>query len=75
MHFTTFTIQWSEGKQSITCLLCHHTSYNSNDVAQRYCGYCHLFHEESAKEHPGKEAKSFPAVGSAERLSEARVRR
>jgi hypothetical protein len=29
----------------IDCPLCHWTSYNPNDVANRYCGHCHVFHE------------------------------
>lgn len=30
---------------SITCLVCGQTSYNRNDVANKYCGYCKRFHE------------------------------
>lgn len=26
---------------SITCPKCQRTSYNANDIKQRYCGYCH----------------------------------
>lgn len=40
----TFTIA-SDG-QAITCLRCKRTSHNENDVEQRYCGYCHVFHED-----------------------------
>jgi len=36
-----FTIA-ADGK-SITCLACRQTSYNPNDVAQRYCGNCKIF--------------------------------
>ena len=38
---SVFTIS-ADGK-SITCHTCGHTSYNLNDVAQRYCGACKLF--------------------------------
>jgi acetyl-CoA carboxylase beta subunit len=31
---------------SITCPTCGHVSYNGNDVRNRYCGYCHSFHED-----------------------------
>jgi ribosomal protein L37E len=31
---------------SITCARCGLTSYNINDVVQRYCGNCHRFHED-----------------------------
>lgn len=30
---------------SITCPRCHRTSYNSNDIANKYCGNCHQFHD------------------------------
>ena len=29
--------------RSITCRTCGLTSYNPNDVAQRFCGNCHVF--------------------------------
>jgi hypothetical protein len=32
--------------KAITCLLCGLTSHNPNDVINRYCGYCHIFHED-----------------------------
>lgn len=28
---------------AITCHGCGHTSHNPNDIAARYCGYCHQF--------------------------------
>lgn len=30
---------------SITCPRCGRTSYNTNDIKERYCGYCHMWHE------------------------------
>lgn len=33
--------------KSIQCLVCGTTSYNPSDVAQRYCGFCHVFHEDA----------------------------
>lgn len=30
---------------SITCHRCGRTSHNPNDVEQRYCGACHVFHD------------------------------
>jgi len=35
-----------KGVPSITCPVCHRTSYNPNDIANRYCGFCHQFHED-----------------------------
>lgn len=34
--------------QSITCPRCGRTSYNTNDVRERYCGYCHVFLDDPA---------------------------
>jgi predicted RNA-binding Zn-ribbon protein involved in translation (DUF1610 family) len=44
-----FTIS-ADGK-SITCLTCRLTSYNMNDVAQRYCGNCKVFLDPFEKAH------------------------
>lgn len=30
----------------ITCPRCGRTSYNPNDERERYCGHCHLFHDD-----------------------------
>lgn len=34
------------GYPAIRCLKCKIISHNSEDVAHRYCGFCHRFHEE-----------------------------
>jgi len=39
-----------ESDGAITCLICHRTSHNPNDAAQRYCGACRLFHDNLAEE-------------------------
>lgn len=31
---------------SITCPVCHRTSYNPHDIRERYCGACHRFHDD-----------------------------
>lgn len=31
---------------TITCLGCGRESYNVNDVEHKYCGHCHVYHEE-----------------------------
>lgn len=33
----------------IRCLACGLTSWNPADVAQRYCGKCHIFHDDAAR--------------------------
>jgi ribosomal protein L37E len=30
----------------IRCLICGRESFNPNDIDQKYCGYCHVFHGE-----------------------------
>jgi hypothetical protein len=34
----------SPAGDSITCAACRNTSRNPNDVATRYCGFCHTFY-------------------------------
>lgn len=36
--------------RAIQCLKCGRVSWNPNDVAYLYCGYCHQFHDSSAVE-------------------------
>ena len=31
---------------SIRCLTCNRVSHNPNDVAHKYCGHCHQFHQD-----------------------------
>ncbi len=31
------------GRQAILCLFCDWLSFNPNDVANQYCGHCHIF--------------------------------
>ena len=40
------TYQISADGRSITCALCEMTSYHADDVAHRYCGWCHIFHDD-----------------------------
>lgn len=44
----TYTLLYfSNGEiNSIFCLCCGRESINPNDIAQRYCGYCHTFHSD-----------------------------
>jgi ribosomal protein L37E len=34
---------------AIKCLTCGRTSHNPHDVEQKYCGHCHVFHEDAAQ--------------------------
>lgn len=36
----------SPGGDSITCTKCRNRSHSPNDVEKRYCGFCHVFHED-----------------------------
>lgn len=38
------TYRIGEDGKSITCLKCFKTSYHPEDVMERYCGACHVFH-------------------------------
>lgn len=33
------------GGIAIQCLICGLISYNQNDIKQKYCSHCHIFHE------------------------------
>lgn len=35
-----------EAVPSITCTTCHRRSYNDNDIREKYCSFCHVFHED-----------------------------
>lgn len=43
-----YEYQYDEGGGpiAIKCLKCGATSHNRQDVEQRYCGRCHVFHEQ-----------------------------
>jgi len=38
-------VENDEGTPGIRCLKCQRTSFNPNDIEQRYCGKCHEFHD------------------------------
>ena len=42
----TYELIEAEGVRAIRCLLCGAVSANANDRRQRYCGRCHLFHDD-----------------------------
>jgi len=46
-----YSISKSEksGLNRIMCLTCGRVSHNPNDVANKYCGHCHIFHEDRAQ--------------------------
>jgi hypothetical protein len=35
------------GAQGILCMTCGRASWHLEDVRQRYCGNCHVFHEDN----------------------------
>jgi ribosomal protein L37E len=41
------------GQPYIRCLRCGLISYHRDDIAVRYCGHCHVFHD--AAENPREE--------------------
>jgi hypothetical protein len=42
------TYELLDGGRAIRCRHCGLTSHNPTDVAERYCGHCHLFHDAPA---------------------------
>ena len=32
-------------EKGINCLICGRTSWNQNDVREKYCGNCHQYHD------------------------------
>lgn len=36
----------SPGGKSITCHVCGKTSWHPEDVRNKYCGFCHVFHDQ-----------------------------
>jgi len=47
----TVTYRIEQQGAAITCLRCGVTSHHPEDVKNRYCGRCHVFHEDIPKEH------------------------
>lgn len=41
----TFELVEDRGVKGIKCLRCNRTSFHPEDVANRYCGYCHEYHD------------------------------
>src|SRR5262245_3231344 len=44
----SYSVGTHAGEQFITCSLCGLRSYHPRDVEERYCGKCHVFHEDEA---------------------------
>jgi hypothetical protein len=44
---TICTYDLERGGLSIRCRLCGRVSHHVGDVDNRYCGHCHLFHEDA----------------------------
>ena len=47
MSAATYTLTYDLPAQcaAITCHACGLASYSPRDVAERYCGHCHYFHD------------------------------
>lgn len=43
---STYQIGLRGGELAIQCLCCGLGSFNSNDIEQKYCGFCHEWHSE-----------------------------
>jgi hypothetical protein len=51
--FTPEEIQRSRLVLGIRCLRCARVSFHPKDVEERYCGACHVFHEDGLFSHEG----------------------
>lgn len=40
----TYTLVRDDGVDGIRCLFCHAVSYHPEDIRQRFCGRCDIFH-------------------------------
>jgi hypothetical protein len=43
-----YLLTTTNGIDTITCLACGRTSANKGDIENRYCGKCHVFHDDQA---------------------------
>lgn len=44
-----YVVGQREGRPFIVCAACGFTSPNANDVRERYCPRCHVFHDEEER--------------------------
>jgi hypothetical protein len=44
-----------DGGLAIRCLVCGRTSWSLGDIRHRYCGHCHVFHEDEPQPTDPKE--------------------
>lgn len=57
-----YTIVYEKGQPaSIVCFSCGFVSYNQNDIENRYCGRCHLFHDDEARKQTLKTYAIIPS--------------
>jgi len=54
MDGKTYDIRTTEDGEAIGCRVCGTVSYHPEDVAHRYCGSCHLYHEQRQRGAPPK---------------------
>lgn len=45
---------------SITCPRCGKTSFNLGDIENRYCGYCHAFHDDGMTSRLSEDQIALP---------------
>lgn len=48
--------------ETVTCPFCGRVSYNANDVAENYCGACHVYHGEIGRELKASELREKTVV-------------
>ena len=67
--YSVVTYRRTDGATApVPCLLCHRcgaSSVHPQDVAERYCPYCHRFHPRPAGDHPPRTKKRPPSAEDA----------
>jgi hypothetical protein len=46
--------------QAIRCETCGHVSFNPNDIREKYCGFCHAYHDED--DRPGRQREIVETI-------------
>lgn len=67
----SYSVGTHAGRESITCGLCGSRSCDPRDVTERYCGSCHVFHDDVADPDVVVVERARALAGDLGRLVEA----
>ena len=60
LDLKTYDVFGVEGQDAILCSVCGKTSYQPEDIRQRYCGHCQAFHDQWDRWHQLEVAERRP---------------